>query len=155
MITDASCLSGISRLQEQTQRDNADRPNIKLSKCVYLASMGVKIDMGHNQSKNCENVCVCLSKLNGIQGKLNKTEFCCRFCRICHLGRLPVIIIGVLYGVRKTINWHVVLIFLYHEKVVCDGVLYPLYPGLSQGQVRQHSGRSFVPNFGFLYGLYI
>ena len=59
-----------------------------MSKCVYLASIGVKIEhtvffskyisddhasrnMCHNQSKKCENVCVCPSKLNGIHAKLN------------------------------------------------------------------------------------
>ena len=79
---------------------------IELSKCVCLASMGVKIEhtvcvqikvlffskcisddhvyrnIGHNQSQNCENLCFCSSKLNDIHGKLNKIEFCYKFCRI-------------------------------------------------------------------------
>ena len=78
---------------------------IELFKCVYLASMGVKIEhtvgvqnkdffskcisdghvyrnIGRNQSQNCENVCFSPSKLNDIHGKLNKIEFCYKFCRI-------------------------------------------------------------------------
>ena len=87
-----------------------------MSKCahVYLASMGVKTEyavgsqnqdfffkmipdghasrnVGHNQNKNCEKLCFCLSKLIGIHGKLNKTEFCCKKCRIFHLGKRPLI----------------------------------------------------------------
>ena len=78
---------------------------IELFKCVYLASMGVKIEhtvgiqnkdffskyisdghvyrnIGCNQSQNCENLCFSPSKLNDIHGKLNKIEFCYKFCRI-------------------------------------------------------------------------
>ena len=56
-------------------------------------------NMGHNQSKNYENLRVCRSKLyvTCIHGKLNQTEFCGKFCRIYHLRRLPVIIIDVLF----------------------------------------------------------
>ena len=93
-----------------------------MSKCVYLASMGVQINHtvgGQNedfcfqnayltvmpvetwttkQRKNCENLYVCPSKRNGIHGKFNKIAFGCKFCRICHLGRLFAIIIDVLSG---------------------------------------------------------
>ena len=87
---------------------------IELSKSVYVASMGIKIEpksiffskyisddhasgiMGHNKSKHCENVCVCPRNFYGIHEKLNKTDFCCKFCRICHLRRLPAIIIDVI-----------------------------------------------------------
>ena len=78
---------------------------IELSKCVYLTSMGVKIErtvgvqskdffskcisdghvyrnIGHNQSKNCENLCFSPSKLNDIHGKLSKIKFCYKFCCI-------------------------------------------------------------------------
>ena len=48
------------------------------------------------QRKNCENLYVCPSKRNGIHGKFNKIAFGCKFCRICHLGRLFAIIIDVL-----------------------------------------------------------
>ena len=49
------------------------------------------------QRKNCKKLCFCPSKRNGLHGKLNKIEFGCKFCRICHLGRLSAIIIDVLY----------------------------------------------------------
>ena len=87
---------------------------------MYLASMGVKIEhtvgvqnkeLFQNAnlmvmsaetlaatSQYSENLCFSPSKLNDIHGKLNKAEFCYNFCRICHLGRLPTIIIDVLTG---------------------------------------------------------
>ena len=56
---------------------------------------------GHNRSQNCENlICFCPSELKYIHGKLNKIEFCYKFCRICHLGRLPAIIIDVLQDIK-------------------------------------------------------
>ena len=85
---------------------------IELSKCVYLASMDVKINHivgGQNreffqnaylmvipvetwatkQRKNCEKFMLCPSKCNGIHKKFkNKIEFGCKFCCICHLGKL-------------------------------------------------------------------
>ena len=42
-------------------------------------------------------------------GKLNKNEFGCKFCRICHLGRLSVIIIVVLSPVL-----HLIWVFYFH-----------------------------------------
>ena len=39
-------------------------------------------NIGHNQNQNCENLCFSPSKLNHIYGKLNKIEFCYKFCRI-------------------------------------------------------------------------
>ena len=98
---------------------------MELSKCIYLASMGVKIkhkvgvqnkdffskcifdghvcrNIGHNQSQNCENLCFSPLKHNDIHGKLNKIDFWLQilsylslFCRICHLGRLAAIIIDI------------------------------------------------------------
>ena len=94
-----------------------------MSKCVYLASMGVKINhtVGsqnqeffvvvvfvffqnaqskhgpQNKEKKCENLCFCPSKRNGIHGKLKKIEFGRKFCHICHLGRRSAIIIDVLF----------------------------------------------------------
>ena len=93
-----------------------------MSKGVYLASMGVKINHtvgGQNQEffqnaylmvmpdetwatvkeKNGEKLCFCPSKPNSIHRKLNKIEFGCKFCRICHLGRLSAIIIDILHNV--------------------------------------------------------
>ena len=37
---------------------------------------------------------LCPSELNSIHG--NEIEFGCKLCRICHLGRLPTIIIDVI-----------------------------------------------------------
>ena len=90
-----------------------------MSKCVYLASMDVKINhtvgvqnqeffskcisdgyasrnMGHKTKKKMRKIKLCPSKRNGIHGKLNTIEFGSKFCRICHLGRLSAIIIDVL-----------------------------------------------------------
>ena len=53
-------------------------------------------NIGHNQSKTFENLCFSPSKLNDIHGKLNKIEFCYKFCRIWPLGRLAAIIIDIL-----------------------------------------------------------
>ena len=73
---------------------NCCKTGIAVSKCVYLASMAVKIEhtvAGHNQNilqqcifdvhasrsmgaqhgKNCQNICFCPSKLICIHGKLN------------------------------------------------------------------------------------
>ena len=47
------------------------------SKCV--SDGHVYQNIGHNQSKNCEN----------------KTEFCYKFCRIWPIGRLAAIIIDI------------------------------------------------------------
>ena len=92
---------------------------IELSKYVYLASLGVKIEhtvgiqnkkiflkcisddhvcrnIGHNHSQNCENLCFSPSKHNDIHGKLSKIDFCYKFSRICHIGRLAAIIINIL-----------------------------------------------------------
>ena len=88
-----------------------------MSKCVYLASISVTLEhavgvqkkkkifvskcisdghvyrnIGHNQSQNCENLCFSPSKFNHIHGKLNKIEFCYKFCRILLLGRIAAII---------------------------------------------------------------
>ena len=75
------------------------RMGIEVSKCVYLASMTVKIEhtvAGHNydilqrcifdvhasrttgpqRGKNCQNICFCPSKLICIQGKLSTNKFC-------------------------------------------------------------------------------
>ena len=51
----------------------------------------------YRRAKNCENLCVCpLKKLMvHMQNVLKKNEFCCKFCCICHLGRLPAKIIDV------------------------------------------------------------
>ena len=86
-------------------------PGIKFSKCVYLAFMGVKIEYtvgGQNQFSfqnaylliiptktltTTKEKIVCTSELNGIHGNLNKIVFCWKFCHICHLRRLPAIII--------------------------------------------------------------
>ena len=55
------------------------------------------------QRRNCENLCFCPSKLNGIYRKWNKLEFGCKFCRICHLGRLAAIIIDILsHAISRT-----------------------------------------------------
>ena len=50
------------------------------SKCI--SDGHVYRNIGHNQSKNCENLCFSPSELNDIHGKLNKIEFCYKFCRI-------------------------------------------------------------------------
>ena len=61
---------------------------------------------------SCENLCFCPLKRKVTHGKLNKTEFGCRFCRICHLGRLSAIIIDVLYLQKGYLqagwNWNMV-----------------------------------------------
>ena len=64
------------------------------SKCISDGSESR--NMGHNQRQKCENLCLCPSKLNGVHGKLKKNVFGCKFCRICHLGRLTAITIDVL-----------------------------------------------------------
>ena len=60
-----------------------------MSKCVYLACMAVKIEhtagghnhdilqqcMGLNQSKICQDICFCPSKLICMHGKLIKINF--------------------------------------------------------------------------------
>ena len=116
---------------------NCCQTGIELSKCVYLASVGVKINHivgGQNhfffffkmhiwwsyQSKhrpqpkeNCEKLCFCPSKLNSIHGQLNKIEFGCKFYRISHLGILPAIVIAALsvfsawHYDQQTVRWHV------------------------------------------------
>ena len=76
---------------------NCCKTGIKVSKCVYLACMAVKIEHtvgGHNHdilqqcisdvyasqslgpqpASNCQNICP--SKLICIHGKLNKNKFC-------------------------------------------------------------------------------
>ena len=88
----------------------------ELSERVYLAFMGVKLEhtvgvqfffskcisddvcrnIGPNQSQNCKNVCFSPGKHNYIQRKVNKIDFCYKFCHICHLGRLAAIIIDIL-----------------------------------------------------------
>ena len=90
-----------------------------MSKCVYLASMAVKIEhtvAGHNHgilqqfifdvhasrsidlnhSKNCQNICFCSSKLICIHRKLNKTKLYSIKCYISPLGSLPAISINAL-----------------------------------------------------------
>ena len=97
---------------------NCRQTGIESSKHVYSASMSVKIehtvgvpnqDIFQNAysmvmsaetlatSQNCKHLCFCLSELNDIHGQLNTIEFCYKFYRICHLGRLPTIIIDILF----------------------------------------------------------
>ena len=93
----------------------------------YLASMGVKIEhtvgvqnkdfskcisdghvcriIGHNRSQNCKNLCFNPPKHNDIHGKLNKINFCYKFCCNCHLGRLAAIIIDILYCMTLSLCW--------------------------------------------------
>ena len=94
-------------------------PGIAVSKCVYLASMAVKIEhtvAGHNHDilQLCifdvhasrimgpqpefkmQNICFCSSKLICIHGKLNKNKLCSIKCYISPLGNLPAISINVL-----------------------------------------------------------
>ena len=100
---------------------NCCQTGIELSKCVYLASMGVKINHtvgGQNQEifqnaylmvmpvkhgshpkKKLRNLMFCPLKLNGIYRKLNKIVFGCKFCHSCHLGRLAAIIIDILFNI--------------------------------------------------------
>ena len=86
-----------------------------MSKYVYLASMGAKINHivgGQNQEFfQYEHLLVMSVKTWAISKEknakiyafvhrnlmVNSIEFGCKFCRICHLGRLPTIIIDVLY----------------------------------------------------------
>ena len=42
------------------------------------------------------NVYALVHQNNDIHGKLNKIDFCYKFCGICHLGRLAAIIIDIL-----------------------------------------------------------
>ena len=100
--------------------------DIELSKCVNLVSRGVKIEhtvgvqnkdffqnaylmvmstIGRNQSQNCENLCFSPSNLNDIYGKLNKIDFCYKFCRICPLGWLAAIIIDILPQLKVNTEW--------------------------------------------------
>ena len=72
-------------------------------------------NIGHNQSKNCETLCFSPSKLNDMHGKLNKIEFCYKFCRIWPLGRLAAIIIDILSGPRQKMD----MFLLVHRK--CTG----------------------------------
>ena len=77
-------------------------------KCISYGNASQ--NMGHNQRKHCEILCFCPSKCNGVHGKLNEIEFGCRFCRICHLGRLSAIIINVLLtscAQHNSINTHI------------------------------------------------
>ena len=87
-----------------------------MPKCVYLASIGVKIEHTagvQNKDFFFQNAYLTVistetlatskvkiakiyaSKLKHIHGKLNKIEFCYTFCRICLLGRLAAIIIHI------------------------------------------------------------
>ena len=77
---------------------NCCKTGIEVSKCVYLASMAVKVEhtvAGHNydilqqcifdvqasrstgpqRCKTCQHICFCPSKLICIHGKLNTNKF--------------------------------------------------------------------------------
>ena len=71
---------------------------VKIKSCFQNISLShASRNMGHNQRIKCEKLCFCPSKRNGIHGKLDKIEFGCKYCRICHLGRLSAIIMDALY----------------------------------------------------------
>ena len=102
---------------------NCYKTGIEVSKCVYLASVFVKIKhavAGHNHSlqqcifdvhasrstgpqhgKNCKNISFCPSKLICIHGKVNTNAFCSIYCYISPLGSLPAISINVLCTLPK------------------------------------------------------
>ena len=76
---------------------NCCQTGIELSKCVYLASITILLAV------NIKSACLMAmpaetwvtTKLNDIHAKLNNIEFGCKFCRVYHLGRLPVIFMVV------------------------------------------------------------
>ena len=111
----------ISRINVSIHGCNCCKTGIKVSKCVYLASMVVKIKhtvAGHNhdilqqcifvvhasqstgpkRSKNCQNIWFCPSKLFCVHGKVNTNKFCSIYCYISPLGSLPAISINILWA---------------------------------------------------------
>ena len=107
--------------------------DIELPKCVYLASMGVKIDptvgvqnkvfflfcffqnaylmvmstetLPTTKVKIAKVYALVRWNLNDIHGKFNKIEFCYKFCRIWPLGRLAAIIIDILLSEWAMLWW--------------------------------------------------
>ena len=75
--------------------------NQELFQNAYLIVM----KHGPKPKKKCENLCFCPLKRKVSYGKLNKIAFGCKFCRICHLGRLSAITIDVLFFSARHSNW--------------------------------------------------
>ena len=139
--------------------------SIELSKCVYLASMGVKIEhnswrsksrffqnvyvcrnIGHNQGQNCEKLCFSPSKHNDIHEKLNKIDFCYKCCRICHLWR------HIPYSncFSKTFHW--ILVFQINDPSVKDIVtFYTIWHRINKAKKKVYVCFSF-PDPTYVFG---